>query len=343
MSRDRISALKARLSTLGVENRALQEVNQDASGKLTSIGNQHEALLELNRRLSIVNAQAAELLAEVDEKNKTLDKTNREIARANAEAAELVAEIELKNHKIETLNRALSTANVNSAEMLVEIDEKNRLLNKTNRKLARANAEAAELMAEVELKNEQIEALNQTLTKQNGEIELLSVTDHLTQAFNRNYLDKQLPSEIKRIRRYRHSLSVILCDIDHFKKVNDRYGHRVGDLVLKDFSACLKKAVRDEVDWLVRLGGEEFLIVLPETDLKGAITTAERIRKLVSERRIRIDEESITVTASFGVSCYVHSEKNGNPMTMERLIENADRCLYQAKRRGRNKVVGEDA
>lgn len=287
----------------------------------------------------------AEVLAALEEKNRELKRINREMAMANAEAAELIAEIELKNQRIEQLNEALSQANAHAVEILAEIDEKNRLLNETNRKLAVANATAAELMAEMELKNEQIERLNQRLMEQNREIALLSITDPLTGSYNRHHLNTQLPAEVQRSLRFGHALSLIVCDIDHFKKINDTYGHRAGDLVLKGFGECLRGSVRTDTDWVVRFGGEEFLIVLPETDHEAAVGVAERLRQRVSEMEIALNDGSTTIkiTASLGVATLAGGgDRTGKrPPTMESLIEEADRRLYLAKSQGRNRVVGD--
>jgi len=179
--------------------------------------------------------------------------------------------------------------------------------------------------------------LERSLRKANDEIRLLSVTDPLTKIFNRGYINTHLPIEISRACRYQRSLSLIMCDIDHFKKINDTYGHQAGDSVLKSFAEILKTKTRINVDWLARYGGEEFLIILPETGVNDAEIVAERLREAVAEATIPTAEGSVTITASFGVAgC------NTTPyglLTAETLIGHADTCLYRAKNEGRNKVV----
>ena len=123
--------------------------------------------------------------------------------------------------------------------------------------------------------------LERSLNKANEEIKTLSITDPLTGCYNRGYLADRFPQELSRARAYKHSLSVVLCDLDHFKKVNDTYGHQAGDEVLKEVVLRIKASVRDNVDWVVRYGGEEFLIVLPETDSMGAYRTAERLKDIL--------------------------------------------------------------
>ena len=180
--------------------------------------------------------------------------------------------------------------------------------------------------------------LERSLRKRNEEIARLSITDPLTRIYNRGYFNKQLPAEIKRAVRHGRSLSLVMCDIDHFKLVNDRYGHQAGDEVLIRFADCLQKLIRESVDWVARYGGEEFVTVLPETDLQGACRAAERYRKKVDEMVVSLEDERITLTASFGVAV-MDPRKNPSSATMHNLVSVADACLYQAKQEGRNRVV----
>ncbi len=181
--------------------------------------------------------------------------------------------------------------------------------------------------------------LEKSLKKANEEIRILSITDPLTGAYNRGYLNERLPQEIKRSTRYRHPLSLILSDIDHFKNVNDRFGHLAGDQVLKEFVKCIIESIRDQIDWEARYGGEELLVVLPETDFKGAMLLANRLREVCSQRIINAQENQITITASFGVTGFT-AETPRNKISVEALLQQSDTYLYQAKNQGRNRVVG---
>ncbi len=166
------------------------------------------------------------------------------------------------------------------------------------------------------------------------ELETLSTTDSLTQTYNRLYFDRQIQIEWQRAQRYQRNLSVIFCDIDYFKQVNDQHGHASGDLVLARFALILQKELRAELDWLARYGGEEFVVVLPETSEAQAILVAERMRRQV-ERQPQIamnNGKVIQITASFGVAELVMDELPGT------MLQRADIRLYQAKAGGRNQV-----
>ena len=179
--------------------------------------------------------------------------------------------------------------------------------------------------------------LERSLKKANEEIRILSITDPLTGCYNRGYMTERLPQEIRRAKRYRHSLSLVLCDIDHFKRLNDTYGHQVGDRILKEFVQWIIPSIRNGVDWLARYGGEEFLIVIPETDIKGACYTAERLRRIISQKAIKIQGKRIHITASFGVTG-LDPDTPDEKISPEAMINQADKYLYQAKQEGRNSV-----
>lgn len=181
--------------------------------------------------------------------------------------------------------------------------------------------------------------LERSLKKANEEIRILSITDHLTGCFNRGYVAENLLKEIRRAERYRHPMALVICDIDHFKKVNDTYGHQAGDYVLYKFAGLIKKTIRSHVDWLARYGGEEFMIVLPETDLKGAMMLCEKLRIAVENNIVVYKNTNIEITASFGYTGFEIVESCSDKIVDE-IINRADRYLYQAKQEGRNRVRG---
>jgi len=181
-------------------------------------------------------------------------------------------------------------------------------------------------------------SLEKSLKDANEENILLSVTDSLTGCYNRGYLNETLPNEIERARRYDHDLSIVFCDIDHFKKVNDTHGHQVGDLVLKEFVQRIRELVRDKVDWIARYGGEEFMVVLPETDVTGACSMAKRLRSSLEDRKILIHDKMLSVTSSFGVTG-INLDTSVSMTKFDTIIGQVDKFLYQAKEKGRDCIV----
>jgi len=166
------------------------------------------------------------------------------------------------------------------------------------------------------------------------EIYRLTTVDGLTQVYNKRYFLETLEREIGRAQRYQRDLSLIMFDIDHFKKINDSYGHLAGDHVLKHLAMVIKSRIRRE-DILSRYGGEEFSIILPEIDLENAIQFAEKIRKLVEKAVFTFEDTEIPVTISIGVTNYDTQQAD-----VSEFIKVADEKLYEAKQAGRNRVVG---
>lgn len=172
------------------------------------------------------------------------------------------------------------------------------------------------------------------LRKRNKELELLSSKDPLTGAFNRRYLNQALSSELMRAKRSGGALSLIMLDIDHFKMINDTYGHPAGDLVLQQVTVQLDQGLR-EYDVLIRYGGEEFLAILPDAELQEAELIAERLRQKILLLSLSGELAQTKITASFGVT----STSLNRPKTAEELLAQVDSALYQAKQQGRNQVV----
>lgn len=164
------------------------------------------------------------------------------------------------------------------------------------------------------------------------EVEKLAITDGLTGLYNHKYFQERLSEEFKRIKRIPQPLSLMLIDIDHFKKINDAYGHPAGDTVLENIALILKKALRG-IDILARYGGEEFAAVLVGTGGNGAKKMAERFRASMVKNPFFINEHKLTVTVSIGIATYPH-----DVVTKDNLIDRADQALYYAKKSGRNQV-----
>jgi two-component system, cell cycle response regulator len=183
---------------------------------------------------------------------------------------------------------------------------------------------------------QRIVKLEQSLRAANEENRRLSVMDALTGACNRRYLMELLPRELERAARHERPLSLIMCDLDHFKRVNDTYGHLAGDEVLRATVRVIIDGIRKS-DWVARYGGEEFIIVLPETTLSSAQVVADSLRARIETASLGAGIVTIPVTASFGV---VGWEGAVSAQTsMDDLISRCDECLYDSKTAGRNRIT----
>lgn len=178
-----------------------------------------------------------------------------------------------------------------------------------------------------------ISRYNKRLIEANKKLDILYKTDKLTGLFNRHFIDETIESEVFRADRYNLCFSVVLLDVDHFKQINDTYGHHVGDSVLVEVALILKNNLR-KTDLVGRWGGEEFLVVCPETKLADAVHLAEKLRSKIEAHQF--SEVERTITASFGVSAYRVDD------TVESLIKRVDEALYSSKRNNRNCVTVRD-
>jgi two-component system, cell cycle response regulator len=167
--------------------------------------------------------------------------------------------------------------------------------------------------------------------KYHEEIYRMTIVDGLTQIHNKRYLFETLEKELTRARRYERQLSLLIFDIDYFKRINDQYGHLAGDYVLRELARVVQERIRRD-ELFARYGGEEFVVVLPETPLQGAVTLAENLRSRVGSHGFVFQAERIPVTISVGCST-LKDDKGATE-----LIQRADEKLYEAKRSGRNRV-----
>jgi len=177
-----------------------------------------------------------------------------------------------------------------------------------------------------------LERAQAELQEQKERAEALARTDALTGLANRRAFDEAVQQELRRAERYASPLALVMADLDHFKSINDRFGHHVGDQVLTDFAQTLRTAVRD-VDLAGRWGGEEFVVLMPGTTLEDATQAAERMRLAVAGRPTRLAGATCGYTASFGVAALSADDK-----TIHDLVGAADAALYRAKKNGRNRV-----
>lgn len=166
----------------------------------------------------------------------------------------------------------------------------------------------------------------------------LSTTDDLTRVASRRFFSKHFPREVERAARYGRPLSLILCDIDYFKNANDTFGHAGGDEILKQFGTRLQQSLRRAIDWVARIGGEEFAVVLPETPYENALDVARKLRACVANTAFKVHGRDVEVTASFGL-CGLDRVPVGERKLAEQLLKVADAALYRSKNSGRNRVT----
>lgn len=208
------------------------------------------------------------------------------------------------------------------------------ILEEANEELGKLNLSYEQLVMELKQAKEMAEKLAVEAWEAKERLREVAVKDGLTDLYNHRYFQDCLDKELHRVERYSDDLSLIMVDIDHFKRINDTYGHPQGDIVLKTIADTFQNIVR-KPDTVARYGGEEFAIILPATDIKGAVVLAERLRKAVAEQQIKLDGKIVKVTISLGVTTY--EIKRGRKNKAE-IIEAADKALYNSKQTGRNKL-----
>ena len=238
-------------------------------------------------------------------------------------------------------NRLIDAVASTSVEILsyFEIDPGDmkpysQLLIEANEELGKLNFSYEQLVLELKRSKAKAENLATELQAANEKLRELATKDGLTGLFNHRYFQESMDREISRALRYKSPLSLIIADIDHFKKINDTYGHPVGDMVIKTIGSHMQNNVRGS-DIVARYGGEEFAAILTETDLKGSVTFAERFRRSIEEADIISDGQTIKVTISVGVATLNHVSRTNDKAT---LIKLADDSLYHAKKTGRNRI-----
>lgn len=176
--------------------------------------------------------------------------------------------------------------------------------------------------------------IEQSLEQANADLKRLSRTDGLTQISNRRYFDEQISIEWSRAQRNNDEIAIILFDVDYFKQVNDNFGHPVGDTMLTKIAETALTSLKRPTDLIARYGGEEFIILLPGSDIQGALTLAENIRVSIENLELVVGENIAQVTISCGVASSFPAKKG----TITQLISSADKALYRAKSDGRNRV-----
>lgn len=231
-------------------------------------------------------------------------------------------------------SRAYQENEILTREIKVKSDE----LEINNKNLVHINYELEVLKNNLEQKvRERTTELESTLIKlaeANESLKLLSNIDSLTGVYNRRFFDEIFDYQWKQSYRSKNNVALLMIDIDHFKNVNDTYGHMAGDECLRQVAMIIKRNVKRISDTLTRYGGEEFAVILPHTKIDGAIKFAERLRHEVETYPVKFDGQDIPVTISIGVASMIATDRTNNNL----LIISADQALYEAKRAGRNRV-----
>lgn len=197
-----------------------------------------------------------------------------------------------------------------------------------------ANSIDNRVLNEIDLYTVSIIARLATISMEKAKLYEWSIKDNLTHLFNYHYLQVSLEKEISRAKRYPKDVSMIMLDIDNFKKINDNYGHQAGNMVLTGISEIIRNSIRNNIDIPVRYGGDEFLIILPETDIKGAESVAKRLLSLIREKEFKYQKDNIKATVSIGIT----SARKGEIIKKDAIIKRADKAMYEAKKKGKNRI-----
>ncbi len=209
------------------------------------------------------------------------------------------------------------------------------ILQEANIRLSLLNLDYDQMNKQLVQAKIHLEKMTTELEEKNRILDNLANVDGLTAVYNHRYFQNVLDQEISRAIRHESSISLLLIDIDHFKKFNDTYGHQVGDFVLREFAKVLGNHIR-EYDTLARYGGEEFTIILPQSPLDDALSVGEKLRKAIEEATFDDGTEQYHVTASFGLTSSIPATEDD--FDKSSFINHADQALYQAKEKGRNRI-----
>ncbi len=213
----------------------------------------------------------------------------------------------------------IRSVNARNLELEQHVDERTRELEESRELLNKVNAE--------------LKTKLRAITKLEKEVRELAIHDALTGLFNRHYLSERLPAEYNRAERHGHTIAFLLMDMDHFKEINDTYGHQAGDQALREVAKLILSHIRKS-DIACRYGGEEFMLILPETDAQDALRKAEDLREEISGTQMEFHGRNFRITVSIGIAIYPDHGVNN-----DQILSRADESLYQAKKSGRNKVI----
>jgi diguanylate cyclase (GGDEF)-like protein len=247
------------------------------------------------------------------------------------------------NMSVETILLGLILGISHHQQRQVYLDTQAELLNKERQAqhnqidmLALQENTTEELEYKVQERTLELEIALRELSETNCELQEKNTIDALTGIRNRSYFNKKYQAEVRKSRRERTQLSVVMIDIDHFKSVNDQYGHLIGDECIKAVARTFKNALKRPSDNVCRYGGEEFVLILPSTDLKGALILVEQLRVKIEKTNIHTDDVTINITISAGIGTAIADITQPE----DNILALADKQLYAAKNAGRNNVQG---
>ena len=289
------------LSSTSVENEIKDAISLRISLDKASV---NQMIVSLDGVLDALSIRLIEMIERSDKSTVEIEEIKRELEKHSEESESSKVNFKIAHQKLYTLALALEE---NTKNLSSDLNEQNNEVQQLSRKIEDLERELNEARAE-------------------------SKEDFLTKLYNKRALDEFLNVKEAEFERYQHNFTIVMLDIDHFKSVNDNYGHDAGDAVLAAFAQIIKKEARTE-DIIGRFGGEEFMAILSETDVKGGVIFAEKVRKHVEKAKFMYKNERIDVTVSCGVS-----ERKRNS-SMETAIKHADDNLYKAKNNGRNQVA----
>lgn len=281
-------------------------------------------LQQADRQVDTLNAELALLSTERARQREHLAQASSQIDRMNVELSRFVIE---RGRQLEYLAQANTQVDAMNRELEVLMRERNRQLDY----LSQANTQIEEFTQKLD---EQVAERTRQLQEANRALEELSLTDDVTGLYNQRWLKARLEDEFQRARENGYDLSLLMIDVDNFKQVNDTNDHLFGSQALKGVGAMLRGAVRG-IDVAVRYGGDEFVVILPDTTLAAAAAVADRLRVSVSKTNVGDEKTQYFVTLSIGVA----SSKTCGCDTSTGLLQAADHALYEAKELGRNRVA----
>lgn len=287
-----------------------------------------------------VNSERMEVTRFIKEIGERLAKLEKSFVNASTTVADYQREDEAFNKNIEMELRMVNDAIRDTGDLDKLRNNVISRLDRVTGLLADKRKEYHERIKRVELERdslmESLDTVIGDLKEQNRQLEEQNRIDTLTEISNRRAFEERLGFELDRYRRYQTPFSVIFFDIDHFKQVNDKYGHTAGDRALKAIAQCAIGALRKS-DMIARYGGEEFVVILPETPIDKATQVASKLRLLISETEFEYDNNKVLITISAGVT-----EVKDSDMDLGQILDRADQHTYRAKEQGRNHVVSDN-